>query len=500
MADHHSHQQSSLKRKRSPTDHAPPARIKQEDDEPVEQIDRSYDQNGSSLISLLIERDRYAPIFDNIYDHLGIADIVALTRVSKALSTLYTDFLSLHWNVDKHLARFVANPKALRHHMGMNRSLIVGSVPMQFFSRLCWKDSSLDILVENGPEAEAMMAYIASQGYRKQTKLDMCHLHFDFEMTPFKRGGTAQATVNLITISESTIWAFLVGSASMTANSCVIAWDKAYCLYPQYTHTHGKTMFAARLGRHGRGGRARTVRTSATRFQKRGWLVSDRSVRPNPDLAEDYQFAVRQLCGTRRIGDIETWSIPFDCCDFSSDQFQLDSTFIEKCTFRVEITKKNPFARMRFKIDAGTFECCMLRHRYTFDIAPFPEDDFHGYLRYSLYRKAISEIRRSLNIHRNAFRKSQPDGKTDDATEVMNNQFSAALKVMSKATEQDTSNWDELCPLLALLNADESFERPDGWQYADDLIPRIYEDWNKQQPYSRAMMKVKAEIKEEKED
>lgn len=182
MADLHSHQQSSLKRKRFPTDHAPAARIKQEDDEPVEQIDRSYDQNGSSLISLLIERDRYGPIFDNIFDHLGIADIVALTRVSKALSTLYTDYVSLHWNVDKHLARFVADPKALRHHMGMNRSLIVGSIPMQFFSRLSWKDSSLDILVENGPEAEAMMAYIASQGYRKQTKLDMCHLHSGFDI------------------------------------------------------------------------------------------------------------------------------------------------------------------------------------------------------------------------------------------------------------------------------------------------------------------------------
>jgi len=186
MADHHTHQQSSLMRKRSPTDHAPAARIKQEDDEPVEQINRSHDQNCSSLISLLIERDRYVPIFDNIYDHLGIADIVALTRVSKALSTLYTDYVSLHWNVDKHLARFVADPKALRHHMCLNRSLIVGSVPMQFFSRLSWKDSSLDILVENGPEAEAMMAYIASQGYHKYKKLDMTHLEFDFEVIDFR--------------------------------------------------------------------------------------------------------------------------------------------------------------------------------------------------------------------------------------------------------------------------------------------------------------------------
>lgn len=93
MADHHSHQQSSLKRKRSPTDHAPAARIKQEDNEPVEQIDRSYDQNGSSLISLLIERDSYAPMTDRIMGYLGVVDILASTGTSKSLSNLYNDLL-----------------------------------------------------------------------------------------------------------------------------------------------------------------------------------------------------------------------------------------------------------------------------------------------------------------------------------------------------------------------------------------------------------------------
>ncbi|THY11630.1 hypothetical protein D6D00_10577 [Aureobasidium pullulans] len=501
MADHHSHQQSSLKRKRSPTDHAPASRIKQEDDEPVEQINRSYDQNCSSLISLLIERDRYVPILDNIYDHLGIADIVALTRVSKALSTLYTDYVSLHWNVDKHLARFVADPKALRHHMGLNRSLIVGSVPMQFFSRLSWKDSSLDILVENGPEAEAMMAYIASQGYHKYKKLDMNHLELDFEMTPFTRGDSAKSTVNLITISDSTIWAFLVGPASMTANSCFIAWDKAYCLFPQYTHTLGKTMFAAYLGRPSQGGRSKTVRSSITKFKNRGWLVSDRSVRRKPDLAEDCQLAVRELSGTRRIGDVETWSIPFDCFNLPNDRFKLDSSFIERCTFRVEIIKYTAPGHIRFKMHTASFECCMLRYRYTFDLAQFPEEDFHGHLRYVLCHNAVTQIRRHLNAHHIASGEHHSYEDVDGTTEVMNKQLSAAIKIMSTAiVEDDDDNYDESCPLLAIPNDGESFERFDGWEYADDLIPQIHEDWSKYQPYSRAIMKVKAEIKEEKED
>ncbi|THX27531.1 hypothetical protein D6D12_05446 [Aureobasidium pullulans] len=367
MADHHTHQQSSLKRKRSPTDHAAAARIKQEDDEPVEQIDRSYDQNGSSLISLLIERDRYAPIFDNIYDHLGIADIVALTRVSKALSTLYTDYVSLHWNVDKHLARFVANPKALRHHMGMNRSLIVGSVPMQFFSRLSWKDSSLDILVESGPEAQAMTAYIASQGYRKHKTLDMCHEEFNFDMTPFKRGGKVKDTVNLITISDNSMWAFLVGPASVTANACFITWNRAYCLFPQYTYTYGKMMLASHLGHRPPNKRYMAVQASFIRHNNRGWIVSDRSVKQESDVTDQYEFAVRQLEGTRRIDDVETWSIPLDCTNLPGDDTELDGGLVEKCTFRVEIVK-TVTNEMQFKVHTGDFECCMLRYEYITNI------------------------------------------------------------------------------------------------------------------------------------
>lgn len=185
MGDRHSHQQPSLKRKRSPTDHAPAARIKQEDNEPVEQIDRSYDQNGSSLISLLIERDRYAPMTDRIMGHLGVVDILALTGTSKSLSNLYNDSLPRYWDIDQRLSRFVSDPTKFRRILGRNHGLIVGSFPLQFFSRLHWDDSSLDILVQEGEAAKAMKKHIRSQGYLEPDTInyDMGHTEIDIKVS-----------------------------------------------------------------------------------------------------------------------------------------------------------------------------------------------------------------------------------------------------------------------------------------------------------------------------
>ncbi|THV63935.1 hypothetical protein D6D28_10278 [Aureobasidium pullulans] len=207
MADHHSHQTSSLKRKRSPPDHAPTSRFKQEDDEPVEQINRSYDQNGSSLVSSLTEHDRYASITDRIIDHLGIVDILALTRTSKSLSNLYNNSLPRHWDIDQRLSRFVTDPTKFRRILGRNNGLIVGSLPLQFFSRLQWDDSSLDILVEKGEAATAMKAHIRSQGYREPNIIDydMGHSGIHFKRTPWTKAGDSKSTINLITSPEISI-------------------------------------------------------------------------------------------------------------------------------------------------------------------------------------------------------------------------------------------------------------------------------------------------------
>lgn len=303
-------------------------------------------------------------------------------------------------------------------------------------------------------------------------------------MTPFKRRGNARATVNLITISETTIHGFLIGPASMTANACFITWNKAYCLFPQYTYTHGKMMLESHRGHCGFDSRHEAVKAGFTKHNTRGWIVSDRSVKQGFDPVDQSELAFRQLGGTRRIDDVETWSIPLDCTNIPGNIIELDRGFVERCSFRVNIVKSEN--EIYSDISTDNFECCMLRYRYTFDFAAEPEDDFHGHLRYILCRKAASQIRHHQDV--------------DDANGVMKNKLNAALALMSRVTERDFGYTGEWCPVTDILDYGESFEGPDGWEYAEDLIPQIYEDWHKHQPYSRAMMKVKPKIKEEQED
>lgn len=121
----------------------------------------------SRLQVFLLDHNTYAPIFDTIFDNLGIQDILKLTRVNKAFYALYTDRMTREWNVDNRLSRFVSQPEGFRYQLGLNNGLTIGSFHMQIFSRLYWKNANLDILVEGGLPARAIEEYLSSECYHK---------------------------------------------------------------------------------------------------------------------------------------------------------------------------------------------------------------------------------------------------------------------------------------------------------------------------------------------
>ena len=108
------------------------------------------------------------PVFDRLCQHLPMREIINLTRTCRALSNLYQTLLRLKkWDVDRSLRRFVNDPRQLRAQLGKCEGLISGSFALQFFERVHWHDSDLDIFVEQGPRATELELYILSQeGYR----------------------------------------------------------------------------------------------------------------------------------------------------------------------------------------------------------------------------------------------------------------------------------------------------------------------------------------------
>lgn len=107
------------------------------------------------------------PIFDRICSYLPIASIIALTRTCRGLSGLYQSLLPLQWNVDRLLSRFVRDPQFFRSQLGRHNALVSGSVALQLFERVLWKESDLDIFIERGDDAEAFAKYLTKEeGYK----------------------------------------------------------------------------------------------------------------------------------------------------------------------------------------------------------------------------------------------------------------------------------------------------------------------------------------------
>ena len=113
-----------------------------------------------TVLNFLSERERYYPIFERICLFLPIECLCALSCVSKGLAGLQKDLRKTQWNVDKKLRRFVRNPQALRSQLGQADAVISGSFAVQFFDRVTFPGSDLDIYVTIGSNADTLGQYL----------------------------------------------------------------------------------------------------------------------------------------------------------------------------------------------------------------------------------------------------------------------------------------------------------------------------------------------------
>ena len=115
----------------------------------------------------IFQRDSHYPIFIRLCELLPIGSIVTLTRTCKRLSNLYRSLLPLQWNIDRMLSRFVRDPLSFRSQMAEYDAMISGSFALQYFKRVQWRESDLDIYIEHGHLAEVFCQYLVkAEGYR----------------------------------------------------------------------------------------------------------------------------------------------------------------------------------------------------------------------------------------------------------------------------------------------------------------------------------------------
>ncbi|KAG9678942.1 hypothetical protein KCU99_g1897, partial [Aureobasidium melanogenum] len=450
--------------------------VKREFDESAEPTAREINSNGSSLATLLTQRDRYPCASDLIFDYLGITGVIALTRVCKSLSTVYSDSVSRDWDINSRLGRFITEPADFRRVLGVNQGLIVGSTAFQFFAGVYWEGSSLDVLCESGAAVRAISAYLRKEGYRRQCTNKFwggLPERFEYRIATYVKNGAPNTKINIISAGFMSIWGFLAGPVFSTASACFIAWDKAYCLFPKYTFGLRKLKFA-----HGLDTASDSVRAMLHRYEQNAYCLEDSLLEQGPDVLQDCKDTIKHLEGPRRIGDVKTWSVPLDCQGIPP--IEVNSTVLEKHSFRVSVERDQ--GKLFFMIQTGEFQCCLLKHRYTFDALPHPQDDFHEYLRFVLCRRAAVQIEKHLDA---------------GTFTLSRNEVRDVLRSMNAVAEQDVGMCDELCHLLFYRQNKGGFTKPENWQHVDHLIPEIYAEWLKYQ-FDHGV--VKTEIKEENDD
>ena len=111
--------------------------------------------------------------FFGIYDHwCSLAPLKSILALSQTCKQMHRAFQQ-RWNVDSRLQRFVKNPSQLRSQLGKHGSLISGSFAIQFFKQQLWKDSDLDIFVEQGEAVTGFDRYLQQdEDYRLESTND----------------------------------------------------------------------------------------------------------------------------------------------------------------------------------------------------------------------------------------------------------------------------------------------------------------------------------------
>ncbi|KAL9605024.1 MAG: hypothetical protein Q9179_001655 [Wetmoreana sp. 5 TL-2023] len=273
------------------------------------------------------------PIFESICSLLPIGDLISLTRTCKRLSSLYQTLLPTQWNIDRRLHRFVKDPKGLRSQIGAHDALISGSFVIQFFERVTWKESDLDIFIEQGPGALALEKYFCEQeGYG-----------FSYESPREEYDGA------IIHIAKAILSGFYT---TLVVN--VVTWNTAYALYPQPSFLYHKTYLLRPLTDY--------LGETLAKYDTRGWKSQD-------VLWPEDEASHGSMLNRRRLGDRLTWKIPLDVRGVDRPD-KPDSVLEYSCwklTRRLADRRDDTETDFHYySAEAQEFKAVTLGYRYTF--------------------------------------------------------------------------------------------------------------------------------------
>lgn len=135
-------------------------------------------------------------IYDLIMDRCSPDTIVNFSRTCRNAHSAVQSFIHRFYNINKHLTRYFPDPISFRCLQARTGTLISGSSALQFFERLHWDESDLDIYTYY-ESREEVGSWLLQQGYRFQPNsrqsidfndaVNEAHLPEDVVESPYRR-------------------------------------------------------------------------------------------------------------------------------------------------------------------------------------------------------------------------------------------------------------------------------------------------------------------------
>lgn len=325
---------------------------------------------------------RLYPVFDTLVSFLPIGDIISLSRTCKELSNIYQSILPMQWNIGRTLKRFVNDPCEFRSQMGQNNALVSGSVALQFFERVVWKDTEMDVFILKGEGAENFCRYIQErEGYflaeGGKEKVDEYCVNDVSEVIALCRMYILQKPTCFLTAVGFQVRTYIKNAqdkASRTEIHVVLThyipvqkilqhfyativvnfftWNKAYAIFAQPTFIQHKGFMLKSLDEY--------FERSLAKHALRGWRTQDVM------LIEKYP-ETHPIHEVRRVGDRYTWIIPFDTKNVR--QPKTPDMVIEYAQFTIQPNPSYPPKASipdHYSIKANEFVACTLKYDYTY--------------------------------------------------------------------------------------------------------------------------------------
>ncbi|CCL99903.1 uncharacterized protein FIBRA_01928 [Fibroporia radiculosa] len=228
---------------------------------------------------------------DIIFSCCSPAHIYRIAKTCRAGLYAAKEYTRHAFNINRHLSRYFDDISAFRSLQARTRSLISGLNALQFFDRTCYPESDLDLYVHLRWRREVGI-WMMQSGYHFQPSSNYDTRGIAAVFTFIRASPGQNRKVQLIVARRTPMKIVLAFHSTCVMN--VIAYDKAFALYPRATFEERKALIRSRAGRR--------QQSAIGKYATRGWeMVSEL-----PAMQRSASNPTFRL-GQRWIADGDSW-------------------------------------------------------------------------------------------------------------------------------------------------------------------------------------------------